>query len=172
MPHDIYIVPWTDIAHTAPVLRDVDIKYGPTEFNGAFMKEDIYRKEGSDEVDKAWEALGVNCKSLLDKKKVFNMLTSADRAGVISKEDGLRSGLDESFVQRADKYGGGFLVNVEGMHHLHCLVIINTALTIGMELTLHAEPRASSAVLQLRPIQGDGTSRVEERRAHPPPARQ
>ena len=51
--------------HIAPVLRDVDIKYQPTEFNGAFMKEDIYRQEGSDEVDKAWEALGVNCKSPL-----------------------------------------------------------------------------------------------------------
>lgn len=43
-------------------------------------------------------------------------------AGIISREDGLASGLDSSFVQRADKYGGGFLVNVEGMHHLHCLV--------------------------------------------------
>jgi hypothetical protein len=34
----------------------------------------------------------------------------------------LASGLDPDFVHRADKHGGGFLVNVEGMHHLHCLV--------------------------------------------------
>lgn len=27
-------------------------------------------------------------------------------------------------MQRADKYGGGFFVNVEGMHHLHCLVCL------------------------------------------------
>ena len=64
------------------------------------------------------------------------MLTRADRAGVISKEDGLRSGLDDSFVQRADKYGGGFLVNVEGMHHLHCLVSTSMCPFMRMELTL------------------------------------
>lgn len=44
------------------------------------------------------------------------------RAGVISREEGLKSGLTDAHVQRADKYGGGFFVNVEGMHHLHCLV--------------------------------------------------
>lgn len=44
------------------------------------------------------------------------------RAGVISREQGLKSGLTDAHVQRADKYGGGFFVNVEGMHHLHCLV--------------------------------------------------
>ena len=37
-------------------------------------------------------------------------------------EDGLASGLDHSFVQMNPKYGSGFFVNVEGMHHLHCLV--------------------------------------------------
>lgn len=67
MLRDLHIVSWTDIVHIAPVLRDVSIKYGPTEFNGSFMKEEIYRKEGSAEVDAAWEALGVNCKPLLDE---------------------------------------------------------------------------------------------------------
>lgn len=51
------------------------------------------------------------------------MLTSIlDRAGVISVEEGLRSGLTTAHVQRSAKYGGGFFVNVEGLHHLHCLV--------------------------------------------------
>lgn len=46
----------------------------------------------------------------------------SDRALVISEEEGLRSGLTFGHVQRAEKYGGGFFVNVEGLHHLHCLV--------------------------------------------------
>ncbi|KAG8413451.1 hypothetical protein J3459_015397 [Metarhizium acridum] len=89
----------------SPVLRDVSVKYETQVFNGSFMRENIYRQQGSPEVDKAWEDLGVDY-----------------RAGIISYEDGLASGLNPYFVQRAAKYGGGFLVNVEGMHHLHCLV--------------------------------------------------
>lgn len=49
----------------APVLRDVDIKYEPLAFNGSFMDVDVYREEGSPEVDKAWEDLGVDCKCSL-----------------------------------------------------------------------------------------------------------
>ncbi|CAG9986681.1 unnamed protein product [Clonostachys byssicola] len=95
----------------APLLRDTPITYRTHTFDGSFMDENIYRQEGSPEVDAAWEALGVD-----------------SRAGIISKEDGLASGLDSSFVQRADKYGGGFLVNVEGMHHLHCLNLLRKSL--------------------------------------------
>jgi hypothetical protein len=61
---------------------------------------------------------------------------SIDRAGVISFEDGLASGLGASFVQRAKKYGGGFLVNVEGMHHLHCLVNIAFIIQLKYSKTL------------------------------------
>ncbi|KAJ0333981.1 hypothetical protein COL5a_000018 [Colletotrichum fioriniae] len=50
------------------------------------------------------------------------------RAGVISIEDGLKSGLDMSFVRRSEKYGAGFFVNVEGMHHLHCLNLVRKSL--------------------------------------------
>ncbi|KAF7551987.1 hypothetical protein G7Z17_g4615 [Cylindrodendrum hubeiense] len=89
----------------------VDIKYAFKEFDGHFMEENIYRKNASAEVDAAWEALGVDY-----------------RAGVISYEDGLASGLDSSFVQRNPKYGGGFLVNVEGLHHLHCLNLVRKSL--------------------------------------------
>lgn len=95
----------------SPVLRDVGIRYEWKEFNGSFMSENIYRKEGSPEVDAAWEALGVDY-----------------RAGPISTEDGLASGLDDTFVQRNKKYGSGFLVNVEGMHHLHCLNLLRKSL--------------------------------------------
>ncbi|QYT01717.1 hypothetical protein H0G86_008743 [Trichoderma simmonsii] len=95
----------------SPLIRDVPVHYSFKEFNGSFMNEDIYRKVGSPEVDKAWEDLG-----------------SDYRAGIISYKDGLASGLDPSFVQRNEKYGGGFIVNVEGMHHLHCLNLVRKAL--------------------------------------------
>lgn len=106
-------------AHTtqwSPLLDDVEIKYAFKEFDGNFMDENIYRQNGSSEVDAAWEALGVDY-----------------RAGVISYEDGLASGLDASFVQRSEKYGGGFLVNVEGMHHLHCLNLVRKSLYFNYE---------------------------------------
>lgn len=51
----------------APIIRDVPIEYKLHAFNGSFMDENIYRRPGSDEVDAAWEALGVNCK----QRRVF-----------------------------------------------------------------------------------------------------
>ncbi|ORY71450.1 tat pathway signal sequence [Pseudomassariella vexata] len=95
----------------SPVLTDVDIHYAMTPFNGSFMQETIHRRPHSPEVDAAWEALGVDY-----------------RAGVISRTSGLASGLTRRHVQRAEKYGGGFLVNVEGMHHLHCLNLLRKSL--------------------------------------------
>ncbi|KAJ0348167.1 hypothetical protein KNSL1_005750 [Colletotrichum chrysophilum] len=112
----------------SPLLKDVDVKYEWKEFNGSFLQEDVYRKEGSPEVDAAWEALGVDCKSLFFYFIGTGTLTEVDRAGVISIEDGLKSGMDMSFVQRSEKYGAGFFVNVEGMHHLHCLNLVRKAL--------------------------------------------
>lgn len=47
----------------APVLKDVKIRFEDMKFNGSFMDVNIYRQRGSPEVDAAWEALGVNCKS-------------------------------------------------------------------------------------------------------------
>ncbi|KAB5585655.1 hypothetical protein GE09DRAFT_1071466 [Coniochaeta sp. 2T2.1] len=97
--------------HYSPVLKDTGIKYSAVKFNGTFMKEDVYRQTGSPEVDAAWEALGVDY-----------------RAGVIPYDEGLRSGLTSAHVQRSPKYGGGFLVNVEGLHHLHCLNLLRKSL--------------------------------------------
>ncbi|KNB04823.1 hypothetical protein FOXG_06833 [Fusarium oxysporum f. sp. lycopersici 4287] len=85
-------------------------------FDGNFMRENIFRGNASPEVDAAWEALGVDY-----------------RPGVISYKDGLSSGLDDSFVQRAPQHGGGFIVNVEGMHHLHCLNLLRKSLWYNYE---------------------------------------
>lgn len=46
----------------------------------------------------------------------------ADRPAFISVPEDLKSGLTMAHVQRADKYGGGFAVNIEAMHTIHCLV--------------------------------------------------
>lgn len=37
-------------------------------------------------------------------------------------EDAEQSGLAADQVKIKEKYGGGFPANVEGLHHLHCLV--------------------------------------------------
>ncbi|KXJ93484.1 hypothetical protein Micbo1qcDRAFT_232995 [Microdochium bolleyi] len=95
----------------SPVVKEVDIKYSMKQFNGSFMVEDVYRRPGSPEVDAAWEALGVDA-----------------RPGVISEEDGLASGLGPGHLQVSKKYGGGFFVNVEAMHHLHCLNLVRKSL--------------------------------------------
>jgi Mycotoxin biosynthesis protein UstYa len=49
----------------APLLGDISLSYYLTTFNGSFMQESIYRKAASPEVDKAWQALGVDCALLL-----------------------------------------------------------------------------------------------------------
>lgn len=69
----------------------------------------------------------------------MHLTNNVDRAGVISPEQGRLSGLTSSHVQRTDEYGGGFFVNVEGLHHLHCLVSksllsVNAARTLTLQL--------------------------------------
>ncbi|KAJ4393846.1 hypothetical protein N0V93_003061 [Gnomoniopsis smithogilvyi] len=101
----------TYTTHYSPVTKELSIKYQEKEFNGSFRSEDVYRQEAGPEVDEAWEALGVDY-----------------RAMVISTEQGHLSGLTSGHVQRADAYGGGFFVNVEGLHHLHCLNLMRKSL--------------------------------------------
>ena len=57
----------------------------------------------------------------------LQLMSVADRATVIPYDEGLKNGLTPAHVQRAEKYGGGFFVNVEGMHHLHCLNLVRQA---------------------------------------------
>jgi len=115
----------------APVLKKVDVRYTDHAFNGSFIKEEIYRLQGSPEVDAAWEALGVDCECHRRGFSFLMLTPMTDRAGIISYEEGLRSGLTDAHVQRSDEFGGGFFVNVEGMHHLHCLVCTSELMTDG-----------------------------------------
>lgn len=53
--------PSIDLSIAAPVLKDVSIKYHEQPFDGNFMEENDFRKNGSAKVDEAWESLGVDC---------------------------------------------------------------------------------------------------------------
>jgi hypothetical protein len=59
--NDPRLEPSIDLSITAPVLKDVSIKYHEQPFDGNFMEENDFRKNGSAKVDEAWESLGVDC---------------------------------------------------------------------------------------------------------------
>lgn len=46
----------------------------------------------------------------------------ADRSLRVPAEEAQKSGLAPDQVKINEKYGGGYPANVEGLHHLHCLV--------------------------------------------------
>jgi hypothetical protein len=55
-------------------------------------------------------------------------LNLVDDTAIIPLEDGQKAGLTDDHVQIQETYGGGFLVNVEGLHHLHCLNLVRQSL--------------------------------------------
>lgn len=54
------------------------------------------------------------------------MLTLVDRALRLPEDSAKAAGLNENHIRIKKKYGGGYPVNVEGLHHLHCLVSSST----------------------------------------------
>ncbi|CAK1355972.1 hypothetical protein CB0940_00363 [Cercospora beticola] len=100
----------------SPVSRDLDIAFHETQFEGHFMDENIYRLKGNNETDAAWEALGIDYRSMQ-----------------IPKDVGLSTGLRPGHVQINDKYGGGFPAHLEGLHHLHCLNLVRQALYYNID---------------------------------------
>ncbi|QSZ36262.1 hypothetical protein DSL72_007388 [Monilinia vaccinii-corymbosi] len=80
-------------------------------FNGSFMKENVFRLKAGPEVDEAWASLGVDYRSF-----------------ALPADEAEKSGLTSAHVQINEKYGGGFPVNLEGMHHLHCLNLVRQSL--------------------------------------------
>ncbi|KAI1939604.1 hypothetical protein LOZ66_002919 [Ophidiomyces ophidiicola] len=91
----------------SPVFNDVSIFYSTVKFNGSFTHETIYRRAASAEVDAAWAALGAEYAAI-----------------VIPENEAGRYGIDRGQVKRAKSKGGGFFVNVEVLHHLHCLNLL------------------------------------------------
>ncbi|KAK3694914.1 hypothetical protein B0T22DRAFT_477626 [Podospora appendiculata] len=94
----------------SPILHDINLRQVITRFNGSFFHADIFRQDAGPRVDEAWESLGVEYRPVV----VPDHLAS-------------RSGLSESHVRVSEVYGGGYLANVEGLHHLHCLNLIRKA---------------------------------------------
>lgn len=45
-----------------------------------------------------------------------------DRPSIVPEVYAESSGIRPGQVRVSPKYGGGFMANVEGLHHLHCLV--------------------------------------------------
>ncbi|PQE10985.1 tat pathway signal sequence protein [Rutstroemia sp. NJR-2017a BVV2] len=99
------------VQHYSPILKDVDTSYQPVLFNGSFMKENAFRLKAGPEVDTAWASLGVHYRSI-----------------ALPASEAEKSGLTPAHVQINEKYGGGFPVNVEGLHHLHCLNLVRQSL--------------------------------------------
>ncbi|KAF2006138.1 hypothetical protein P154DRAFT_422717 [Amniculicola lignicola CBS 123094] len=99
------------ISKYSPVVRDVEPDWHTVQFNGSFLKQNIYRQPAGPEVDAAWSALGIDYRSV-----------------VIPESEAKRTGLRPDQVKINQKYGGGYPANVEGLHHLHCLNLLRKAL--------------------------------------------
>jgi hypothetical protein len=108
----------------APVVRDVKPNWHTVQFNGSFLHQNIFRQSAGPEVDAAWDALGVNCKSNPSTNMSIPTVAS-DRSIVVPEKEAERTGLRHDQVKVSQEYGGGFPANVEGLHHLHCLVRLN-----------------------------------------------
>jgi len=91
----------------SPLEDDITIPPEAVQFNGSLFNANVFRQPAGPEVDAAWESLGVDY-----------------RAGVLPSSRAEKSGLLPNYVQVSPKYGGGFPVNVEGLHHLHCLNLL------------------------------------------------
>ncbi|KAK8159830.1 tat pathway signal sequence [Phyllosticta citrichinensis] len=99
------------ISQYSPIVDDVGVYFRNIRFNGSLMKENIFRQDAGPEVDAAWESLGVNYRAL-----------------VVPPEKAAKSNLLPDQVKVREKYGGGFIANVEGMHQLHCLNLLREGL--------------------------------------------
>lgn len=97
--------------YNSPVLKDVDLSFQNVQFNGSLFKENIFRGQASPEVDEAWQSLGVDY-----------------RVAVVPPDQAKSAGLTPDYVQINEKYGGGYVANVEGLHHLHCLNLLRQSL--------------------------------------------
>ncbi|KAF1938481.1 hypothetical protein EJ02DRAFT_425704 [Clathrospora elynae] len=99
------------VSHYSPVVKEVKPNWHTKLFNGSFLHQNIYRQSAGPEVDAAWDALGVNYRSI-----------------VVPEDEAEATGLRHDQVKVSQEYGGGFPANVEGLHHLHCLDLLRKTL--------------------------------------------
>lgn len=62
---------------------------------------------------------------------------------MVPEERGAEAGINPSAVKVQRSQGGGYLVNVEGLHHLHCLVC-------GLERTPDSTPYLYDVLISCR----------------------
>ncbi|KAH8716933.1 hypothetical protein GQ44DRAFT_775691 [Phaeosphaeriaceae sp. PMI808] len=99
------------VSRYSPVVKEVKPGWHDKLFNGSFLHQNVYRQSAGSEVDAAWNALGVNYRSV-----------------VIPMDEAEETGLRHDQVKISQQYGGGFPGNVEGLHHLHCLNLLRKTL--------------------------------------------
>ncbi|KAF2878243.1 hypothetical protein BDV95DRAFT_478877 [Massariosphaeria phaeospora] len=113
------------ISRYSPLVGEVKPSWKIVQFNGSFLHENIYRQTAGPEVDAAWEALGVEYRSV-----------------IVPESEAERSGLRPDQVKRSEYYGGGYPANVEGLHHLHCLNLLRKALKWNYDYYLEKQEGA------------------------------
>lgn len=52
------------VEQKSPLIPDVPLAFQEQQFNGSLLKENIYRQNASEEVDEAWQALGIDCRTV------------------------------------------------------------------------------------------------------------
>ncbi|KAK5113808.1 hypothetical protein LTR62_003192 [Meristemomyces frigidus] len=102
--------------YDSPLLDAIPVRYETVRYNGNLLKENIYRGPPSPEVDAAWDELGANFGTIIIPE------TGADRYGI-----------DPGMVKRQPSRDGGFAVQAEGFHHLHCLNLLRQATWFNYE---------------------------------------
>ncbi|USP80641.1 hypothetical protein yc1106_07915 [Curvularia clavata] len=77
------------VSQFSPVVRDVKPNWHTQTFNGSFLHQNIYRQAAGPEVDAAWDALGINYRSV-----------------VIAETEAEQTGLRHDQVKVSQEYGG------------------------------------------------------------------
>jgi hypothetical protein len=131
-------------------LKEVDTSIRTATFNGSLLKENVFRQEAGPEVDAAWDSLGVGCEFYplifhLREIGFGDANKHIDRSLALPASEAAESGFRPDQVKINEKYGGGFPANVEGLHHLHCLVSYKPPQILHF-LTA-TEPRPTSSLL-------------------------
>jgi hypothetical protein len=65
------------VEQRSPLIPDVTLAFHEQQFNGSLLKENIYRQNASEEVDEAWQALGIDCRTAQASSMVASPLTDA-----------------------------------------------------------------------------------------------
>ncbi|KAF7884127.1 uncharacterized protein EAF01_011550 [Botrytis porri] len=99
------------ISQYSLILEDMSLSYTTMSFNGSLPQPNEYRQDAGQEVDAAWNDLGINFREV-----------------VIPATLAARSGITTDKVKINEKYGGGYPANVEGLSHLNCLNLLRQGL--------------------------------------------